>query len=49
MPMLPFNEIRELCAQIANEPNSPKLVPLFAKLRKLLAELQVSTNKVERH
>ena len=48
MPTLPFQEIRELCSKITNEPNAVKLVPMLARLRKLLAELKVTTNKVER-
>jgi len=43
----PFEAIRELCLQITKEPNTAKLVPLLAKLRKLLAELKVTTNKVQ--
>jgi hypothetical protein len=42
-----LNEIKELCRRISEEPNTAKLVPMLAKLRKLLAELQVSTNKLE--
>jgi hypothetical protein len=42
-----LNEIRELCARITEEPNTAKLVPMLAKLRKLLAALQVSTSKIE--
>jgi hypothetical protein len=41
-----FQEIRELCSKITKEPNTARLVPLIAKLRKLLAELKVSTKKV---
>ena len=44
MPAPPFEEIRELCAKITKEPSTAKLVPLLAKLRRLLAELKVSMN-----
>ena len=42
-----LHEIKELCSQITKEPNTAKLVPMLARLRKLLAELQVTTNKIE--
>ena len=42
-----LEEIKELCSKITNEPNTAKLVPLLAKLRKLLAELRVSTTRVK--
>jgi hypothetical protein len=47
MPTSPFEEIRELCSKITKEPNTAKLVPMLARLRKLLAELKVTTNKAE--
>jgi len=47
MPESNLDEIRKLCGQITEEPNTAKLVPLFAGLRKLVSELQVSTNKIE--
>jgi hypothetical protein len=42
-----LEEIRKLCAQITEEPNTAKVIPLLAKLRKLMGELQVTTNKIE--
>jgi hypothetical protein len=47
MPASPFKEIRELCERITQEPNTAKIVPMLAKLRKLMVELKVSTNKLE--
>ena len=43
-----LEEIRELCAKIAKESNTAKVVPMLARLLKLLAELKVSASKAIR-
>ena len=43
-----LEEIRELCAKIAKESNTAKVVPMLARLLKLLAELKVSASKATR-
>jgi hypothetical protein len=40
---MPYARIRDLCAKIADEPSTEKLIPLLKQLREDLARIRQST------